>query len=393
MNMKTYVVFAALIACNGDKSGDTDTDPTDTTEDTTGDTTGDTTEDTPDDTLVDTDNPIDTDDTTEPPDTDMPVDSDTDMDTDCPSELAVTNPEDGAIDLPIDPSFTFVFSGDERGAASMVLSETATGATIRMQQPTWALAGRSLTIAPDEELELGTDYTIDLTWSCGTESIGFSTSDLGLPVDPVDVEGRTYAIDLTTMQVVAPIGFAGWLFGLAGTPEGSAGIHVSEINTANATTDLMVGLIDNPGGAGWTQDQCIPTIAAPGADYSTAPSFSVSAPVLPLRLGTLSIDLFNATMSGTFAPDGDFIGDISIAGVFDSEPTSTALLGFPMGVCNLINLLSMQRTMCTQCPPPSQSAACLNLVIEDTVANPADPFVLTSRSIADVAGDPACQTP
>jgi hypothetical protein len=263
---------------------------------------------------TDTDVAVDGDsDTDADSDSDTDTDTDTDADADCTATIKKVSPIDGAINVAVDTNVTVTFS-EAVTASDFTLDVTGVAGTA-----TLAGDGLSATFDPTDDLDTSTSYTVDASVCDHAKSTSFDTVDG--PIEPETLEGRTYALDMSTVTWVKPT--------LASAFSGS--ITAEYVLTEAVSFDASANTMDAIGAIGDTsssgdieQTPCLDTIPYDNADFSGNPTFVAGPTTMSLDTdyGTVTMEKF--TVTATFAHGGDDLVDIDITGNVDTRPLDDA---------------------------------------------------------------------
>lgn len=210
----------------------------------------------------------------------------------CAIRLVESMPADGATDVYF------------RGTVEFELAETDPLATIRVDgvEGEVSLGGsrdQVVVFTPSSPLAPLTSYTATLAWCGGEASIGFTTSEAGLPLeDEAALLGRVYAVPFRSGRIVEPAGAAGVL-GQYLTQTDLLRIDAVGDGAITVTNGLAIDRSDPP-----VQDWCVPTETFPEASFAESPSFTLAADGIRMVVAGYVVDIHDLTVSGTFSPDG-----------------------------------------------------------------------------------------
>lgn len=185
-------------------------------------------------------------------------------------------------------------------------------------------------------LSPGATYTAALTFCGGDPTSTFTVSELGGEVDQDGLVGRSYEVDLTDEDVrfIEPAGVADLLLSQL---TNSILVGVDAV-TEGQTIDI-IGAISEDGST--TQDYCNPTIDFPTASFTEAPYFSIGPEDTTLSVAGVDVTISQLVLSGTFAPDGSYIGGVGLSGELDARVLAPVLGDLiedadPDQVCDLV---------------------------------------------------------
>jgi hypothetical protein len=286
---------------------------------------------------------VDCDDTGEP-DTDA-----TDL---CEVEIRETFPAADSVDV------------YHRGVVEFHLNKADETAVLSMQ----GVAGLSsrndradvVTFAPDAPLNPSTSYVVRLDYCTGTAELSFSTSELGGSVPASVLEGKAYAFDSASGRMVEPEGVGAVLQEYL-----ESGILVSPVEVSGGQVQMLSAAPTQDDSN--QQDFCRSTRVS-AADYSAAPFFEVGPMDFAVPMSGYEIDVEDHFFAGTFAPDGSYIGGITLAGSVDTRPLVPLLFegeDDPNAVCDLIASMGVS---CEACGGDPAALYCLAYRLIDGVA-------------------------
>jgi hypothetical protein len=226
-----------------------------------------------------------------------------------------------------------------------------------------------------EPLEPLSDYTVDVVYACGTERVGFATSEVGLPVS-VDLSARVYELDLAAGLWTEPPG-VGPVFAAVFEPYR---LRVEVTDTSDPLDLDLIGALSE-GGA---QYPCAPSLDLGGV--WTDPYLEVSAPRVEIETATFGLVVDTFSLGASFAPDGSRIEGAVLAGVVDTRALGAQLgLGdSPFAVCQVAASLGAYCSACAD-----GELVCLDLRVED-VDGPQVAESVEVVTVDDVAANPLC---
>lgn len=278
----------------------------------------------------------------------------------CMTQLTGTVPAAGASDVYYRAAIEATF--DEADETTMITLYDASG------NPVDGAEHRNddatvLYWTPDEPLTPSASYSAEIMWCAmgETETVDFTTSSLGEPVDdPSAIEGRTYLVDLKDARFAEPAGVGP----LLGTQvQQSILLTVTSVDASSLT---MVGALTAASGS--TQDFCLPTIDFPKpADFTEAPYWEVRSDEAILNVADNDVSIQNLVISGTFSADGMTFGGGVLGGTIDTSLLG-ALLGSkdPNYICDLADDFGDE---CSECPNGADT--CLGLRLDQLVGDSA----------------------
>ncbi len=301
---------------------------------------------------IDADTDTDTDTDTDS-DTDSDTDTDTDTDTDvpCTATVAGTIPGDGASAVATDVTVQAVFT------------EPVDAASIALSGPNGDVAGASAlnpdgqgaTFNPTDDLARSTDYTVEVTVCDTVETSGFST--LGEEVDPDNLTGNTYDVDMAGVTWVKPSETVGLLL-VASFPGGHILLNVESYSSAEQTIDFV-------GALGWNgademspleQYPCAPAFDFESADFASNPAFTIGPLDTELAMGSEVLPLHGFQWTGAFNSDASAMESV----VATASVDVAAFEYNGAAVCDFLVLLGES---CVACPDGSGDN-CLELELQ-----------------------------
>ena len=199
--------------------------------------------------------------------------------------------------------------------------------------------------------------------ACAEEDPAAWIGDPAPPVNPNLAVGRTYVLDLASLDFTVPAGFSAVAYPLlASVSDAERAFTVLGVRGGQ----MMIRLGDVVGGAGQrAQDLCALTEDVVLDDFGALWA-SRMGPALPGRTGPVDTRYRDVELTGRLTANGDAVDRIRFNAVADLTEWS-ALLGAP--ICPLFGGFGI---VCVACPAGAQS--CLELESRDGVAV-ADPTV------------------
>ena len=283
------------------------------------------------------------------PDTGGPDTGDTDL---CEVEIRQTYPAADSVDF------------YHRDLVEFHLNKADETAVLSMQ----GVAGLSsrndrndvVTFAPNTPLNPSTSYTVRLDYCTGRAEMSFTTSDLGGSVPASVLEGKTYAFDSASGRMVEPEGVGAVLQEYL-----ESGILVSPVEVSGGQVQMLSAAPTQDDSN--QQDFCRSTRVS-AADYSAAPFFEVGPVDLTFPMSGYEIDVEDHFFAGTFAPDGSYIGGITLAGILDTRPLVPLLFegeDDPNAMCDFLVGFGVS---CEACGGDPAETYCLSYRLIDGVA-------------------------
>jgi hypothetical protein len=213
-------------------------------------------------------------------------------------------------------------------------------------------------------------------------------SDIPEDLEPLeeDINGKSYAIDLSTATWVKPD--SPLLTGLLGD---SLNVKVL-IGVEEATDEVLdlVGALPDTDSEELVQDVCMPTLDFDPIDFALSPYFQVGPTDFPVSMMGISLTIWDMNISGIFEPDGAGMYGVGLSGALDLRDLSDVELDLPIDLsdpdeaCGLLgSLLSIE---CEACPSDDEPY-CIGLILEDILAEEVD---LTIDPVSEDEPHPDC---
>jgi len=262
----------------------------------------------------------------------------------CEVTINSTDPSDGAPDVYYRDAIRFELSAPDPTAT--VVAPFAGTQTISED-------GLTVIFTPDDPLDPATDYEVDLDYCHGTPTIGFSTSELGLPLDDgVSLEERVYGIDLAGGHFMDGAGVGETLSTFF-----ARSVLMKVSREEGATIDILASVTDDSD----EQDYCKRTAELDGIDFSEAPFVSFGLDEFEFGAYLATVTLYDLAIEGTFSPDATELGGVRFATTVDAQDISAALGAVSTEViCELAEDLG---TSCGPCPV-GDTDTCLTVTAE-----------------------------
>jgi hypothetical protein len=283
---------------------------------------------------------------------------------DCGVTIDSTHPAAGSADFYIQDVLEFELSDDDP-TASLSLKD-AGGADVA---GTSVVAGDDVTFTPTATLSPSTAYTAELTY-CGDAdpvAVAFTTDSLGLPLTdgPEGLIGRTYAVDLATGNFVQPAGI-GSILGSALENNILIGI-----TAASAAQLEFRGALSTTGTT--DQDYCAETLEGfDPADFTSAPYFEIPEGDITLSVAGFEAEIKDLRVAGTFSADGGYFGGGELSGQLDARDLVSVVAGLGLEAENaddICNLLLGFGVSCEECGGDNPGPYCVTLEVNRLVAN------------------------
>lgn len=295
----------------------------------------------------------------------------------CNVEYLGSVPDDGSTTACYESSLEFSIAGGDPDATITVTDpdgNTVDGTTASNED------GSTIRFEPDSPLEAGVTYEATMDYCLGSETITFTTDDLGQPVaDPKGLIGNTYVVDLRDARIVDPAGI--------GDVFQSQLTHPLLLTVTDATKTTLDTRMSVSEEAELVQDACVPTVDFPPADLNGA-SWTLGPSDITLFVAGNNVNVEGLEVTGTFSPDGSYFGCGGFEGLIDTRPLVEALDGNTDDfLCNLVVNYGAQCQDCADGEP-----YCLDLVV-DQITAAADPgldpvYEVTQK---DVDQNPDCK--
>jgi len=272
--------------------------------------------------------------------------------TECPVGLVSSSPADG--DTGVDLGVTVKFTLDDADPTASVTLASVDGSSVA---GSFGLSSDDTEVwfQADSPLAATTDYVATLDWCGGNDTVLFTTTDPGDPVD--SLVGNAYNIDLAGATWVKPAGVGGLLSGYL-----TAELMLSVSDLTTDTITMFGALGDGTG----SQDTCLPTIDFPTADFTANPFFQLGPSDVMLDIGGYSVTMNDFRMSGSFSADASQIEGGTVDAELDARDLVVifeSVLGTsdPDALCGL---LSSFGASCEVCSSDSQPY-CIAVALED----------------------------
>lgn len=266
---------------------------------------------------------------------------------DCETTIAESIPPTGASGWFYRDEISLTFS--ESNPSFAITVTDSSGAEIPVTT-TWDDARFNITVLPESGTWSSSEnYTVGLNLCGNNPEIEFSTSDYGseMSINPEDLVGSTYFIDLSSAEYIEPPGVGTLLsifldmpllFGVS-TVNGDVIDFQASLGEINDTTGEF-----NLVGEKWS---------FAGADFSERPYFFANTDLLVIPYNGIEIPVHDFSISGTFAADGGYIGQANFSGLGDTSDIGR-LQNFgndPNAICDLIK--AQVDIDCMECPDGS----------------------------------------
>jgi MYXO-CTERM domain-containing protein len=247
--------------------------------------------------------------------------------------LVSTVPEAGSnTHLYRDP-IRLAFSG--YAGSSVVSLYDADGYSVPSQR-LWRADMSACELWPSSPLVPDSPYRVVISLGDAAIEFEFTTSRIGLPVLPADVDGRVFALDFSAAESSASPKLASLLRGASGSATWL--LSPSAEDDGSLSFDLAFALANS---SGFEQSSCSPTSALGSVSDSAGDLepdgsyFFVSGSGLALPLDDQSLVLDFWAISGDFGPEGDQLAGVNFVGELVASSLGLATVG---EACDLAEL-------------------------------------------------------
>ena len=202
---------------------------------------------------------------------------------------------------------------------------------------------------PWTHLEPAAAYVASIAWTGHDPvNLSFSTSDVGLAVDPEDLEGHDYLVDLLSGEFVEPPGVGPLLSQYMG--DVFPILHVLAVDDEAGTIEFGLGECEQSAVGEWHN-----------------PHLRLGPTTLILFIEGIEAEITDVFLAGDFTPDGSRLVEGSLEGLFDTRFIDVLIdPGAGEGAaCDLLESLGIE---CLPCPSDGEFY-CLRMVAEGFVAN------------------------
>jgi hypothetical protein len=308
-----------------------------------------------------------------------PRSDDTGPDGPCDNAISAVTPADGSTNVYYRDPIRVRFDAAEADAAVTV--EGPGG----LVSATSAWEGDTLVVTPAGPLAPSTTYTVRIAYSCGEPSTSFTTGDVGASVDPRDLVGRTWVLDLLSGTVVEPASAGQFLQQYIET------ILLVTVTDADAISARLVGALATEGSDPMVQAPCTTTMPMPVMDFTGNPFLSYGPADTSLAVGPEWLSISDLGVAASFTPDGAALVGIHLQGTVDTRPFLPYLdLDCGDDGCDdhlICDLAEPFGASCVACELDG-GEYCLRVVIEDLVAVEIDAPIEELHSVQSPAPPP-----
>jgi len=226
----------------------------------------------------------------------------------------------------------------------------------------WRDGNVAFDLAWEGLLEPSTDYTLWMKDCATTESITFTTSELGAPIEggPGSLVGNTWRLDLVGATWVEPGALAGLLAVYFSTP---ILLGVQYADSANIDFIGAPGYIDE---LGRVRQDVKPTWDFPVQSFAQQPYFEAEVSSIDIvyvdQTTEFTIPVQDFRLYASIAPDGESLGGARLSGLADTRYMGSLVPGGgdEGSVCELAQTLGVNCVTCDDGQP-----YCLYLEAED----------------------------
>jgi len=180
------------------------------------------------------------------------------------------------------------------------------------------------------------------------------------PTPPPPLEGRSYAVDLRSGNIVEPPGAAQVMGSAMDRP------MMLRVMTERAPGTTYARELDFLMGTGLPlttdQDFCEATTLLPAADFSNASDWTVPPTDLTIPLSGTQIRFYNTTLSGTFSANLNAMNAVKLEGWMDTRGVDPLVGGGEGAACALLGDFGI---ICQGCPNDPNLVFCLHTRIEN----------------------------
>ena len=272
-----------------------------------------------------------------------PYEPDSTLGANCTITVDETWPTQGADDFYFRDSIEFRLSEPDPDAR-VVFGRSGTQST--------AEDGHMVVFTPDQPLPSSTDFEVGLEYCFGSPKIGFSTSNLGEPIEDIQaLQGTTYRVDLQDARYLENAGAADFLMGWLGR---SLLFQVIEYQNNEITLRMAV----SKAGDTSEQDLCYRTFDIDGMQLEGSELVLDFDDIL-FEFYNGSLEVGDFTLLGTLAPDLSHVGGAEFTGWLNiTDFTDSLELGEDEDLCEIIDNLD---SSCEPCPD-NESQSCIHLM-------------------------------
>jgi hypothetical protein len=272
----------------------------------------------------------------------------------CNTTIDSTYPADGATDFYYRDAIEFYLS-DPDSTATVVSDIDGDQFTSE--------DGKTILFVPSQALEPLSTYEVGLDFCHGQPSISFTTSELGGAITSLsDVEGNTYVFNLAHARYTQGGQAAKALLAIFNKDV------LIQILEATESTIAMRGAVGETIEGTVEQDICYRTMDLAELGVESA-NFSYEDSELIIDFYETELSFLDLWLSGTFAPDGSWIGGVSLVAKVDVRGLSET-----MGLGEADEICTFAEGINAPCEPCSTDGAsyCIAIAAEKISATAVD---------------------
>jgi len=281
----------------------------------------------------------------------------------CTTTIVSTYPADGATNFYYRDAVEFYLS--DADPTAKVISEIEGEQYVSED-------GLTILFLPDQALEPLTTYQVGLDYCHGSPSISFTTSELGGEITSLeDVEGNTYVFNLDHARYTSGEQAAKALLAIFNKEV------LIQILEATENSIAMRGAVGETIDGVVGQDLCYRTLDLADLGVESADFYYEDAELI-IDFYETELSFLNLWLSGTFAPDGSWIGGVSLVANVDVRGISETMgLGTPEDICTFSAELDAEcqpcsndgEAFCIEIAAEKISAVAVNLDIQEIEEN------------------------
>lgn len=276
----------------------------------------------------------------------------------CSYEIGGSEPLPGAVNANYRGQIVVTLTGEDD--AAYISLEDSSGGSVAGDS---SVSESEIHFVPAAPLSPSADYVAKVHYCGSVEpvSINFRTSELGTPLvgGNGSIEGKTFAVDLTSGKIVEPAGVGNFILAL---------LDNTFLIYAQSVTDSEITVVSALSKAASTdQNYCVPSLNDfPAVSISESPYFSLSADSIELTVGEHTAKVYDFSVNGTFASDASEFSGTNLTGEIDAREVYP-LINVAGGdeVCGLLD--DVPAVSCIECSSDGEPY-CLILVLEDLTA-------------------------
>lgn len=163
--------------------------------------------------------------------------------------------------------------------------------------------------------------------------------------------GRTYRVDLTSVQAVQPSGLSALM-----ATSGSDFLLFHVLDESADELSMVVTLAASDG----RQNPCEPVQSLPTADWSGNPRFSIERGSVGMRIGGEDVTLYETRLAATVAEDATLFSDGDLEATIDTRE-----LGDALGETDVCELVEAMDGSCTACD--DGAVRCVEVILAEII--------------------------